>query len=59
MKGLSLLLPYALMQIGMNANKGTDVLHGKYGQFFGSCVLWSVGFLQLAWFLLKKRDVRA
>ena len=58
-KGLSLLWPYALMQIGMNANKGTDVLHGKYGQFFGSCVLWSVGFLQLAWFLLKKRDVRA
>ena len=58
-KGASLFWPYSLMQIGMNANKGTDVLHGKYGQFFGSCVLWSVGFLQLTWFLLKKRDVRA
>ena len=58
-KGYSLLWPYALMQAGMNANRSEDVLSGSYGMFFLSCVLWMTAMFLLAWFLLRKRDVKA
>lgn len=58
-KGLSLLWPYSLMQLGMNANRETDLLAGKYGLFFLSCLVWLGVFFFLAAGILKKRDVRA
>lgn len=58
-KGYSLLWPYALMQVGMNANKSADALAGSYGAFFFSCLLWLAGLFLLACILLQKRDVKA
>ena len=48
-----------LMQAGMNANKSTDMLSGRYGAFGVSCMFWLALIFLLAWWLLKKRDVRA
>ena len=56
-KGLSLFWPYCLMQVGMNANKSTDVLAGGYGMFFVSCAVWLLAMFALAWGLLRKKLV--
>ena len=58
-KGYSLLWPYALMQMGMNANKSEDVLSGRYVPFLLSCMLWTAGMFAAAWLAMKKRDVKA
>lgn len=58
-KGHSLLWPYALMQLGMNANQSEDVMSGQYLPFFASCAVWLAVLLLLARFLLQKRDVQA
>lgn len=42
-KGYALLWPYALMQMGMNANRREDALAGQYGLFVLSCILWACG----------------
>ena len=49
---------YALMQMGMNANKQEDVLSGQYGLFALSCLFWIAAMFALAWVLLKRRDVK-
>ncbi|MFQ9807575.1 MAG: ABC transporter permease [Christensenellales bacterium] len=58
-KGYALLWPYALMQMGMNANRREDALAGQYGLFVLSCILWLAAMFALAWALMKKRDVKA
>lgn len=58
-KGGALVWPYSLMQLGMNANKESDLLAGKYGLFAVSCLGWLAVFFLLANLLLRKRDVRA
>lgn len=58
-KGFALLWPYSLMQLGMNANRQADLLAGKYGCFFLSCLVWLGVFFFLAATILKKRDVKA
>ena len=58
-KGYALLWPYALMQMGMNANRREDALAGQYGLFVVSCILWLAAMFALAWALMKKRDVKA
>ena len=58
-KGHPLLWPYALMQIGMNANRSTDMLSGSYAPFLLSCALWLALSFLLAWLLLRRRDVKA
>lgn len=50
---------YALMQMGMNANRREDALAGQYGLFVLSCILWLAAMFALAWALMKKRDVKA
>lgn len=57
-KGYALLWPYALMQMGMNANKQEDVLSGQYGLFALSCLFWIAAMFALAWVLLKRRNVK-
>lgn len=51
--------PYALMMMGMNANKTEDMLAGGAAGFVFSCVLFTLLFTALAALVLKKRDVRA
>ena len=58
-KGVGLAFPYALMQVGMNANKSEDLLAGQYGGFLLASALWLALFLALAHLLLTRRDVRA
>ena len=58
-KGIGLAFPYALMQVGMNANKSEDLLAGQYGGFLLASALWLALFLVLAHLLLTRRDVRA
>lgn len=57
-KGFALLWPYSLMQMGMNANKSTDMLAGQYTLFVFSCLFWVAVMFLLAHLLLK-RDVKA
>ena len=58
-KGYSLFWPYSLMQTGMNAMKGEDLLAGGYGSFLLSCMLWLICLLTLVWLLLSRRDVKS
>ena len=53
-KGYALLWPYALMQMGMNANRREDALAGQYGLFVLSCILWLAAMFALAWALDEK-----
>lgn len=57
--GLGLLWPYALVLMGMNANRGEDVLAGSTAAFIVSCAAFTLAFLALAYGMLKRRDVRA
>ena len=56
---IGLAFPYALMQVGMNANKSEDLLAGQYGGFLLASALWLALFLALAHLLLTRRDVHA
>ena len=58
-KGYGLLWPYALMQAGMNANKASDILAGRYGLFAASCAAWLAGVIAIAYVVLRKKDVKA
>ena len=58
-KGGALVWPYSLMQAGMNANKGEDMLAGQYLPFFLSCLGWTAVLFLIANLLLRKRDVKA
>ena len=57
--GRGLLWPYALMLLGMNANRSEDVLAGSGAAFCVSCAVFTLAFLGLALRLLRTRDVRA
>ena len=50
---------YALMLMGMNSNKTTDVLAGGMGGFLLSCAAFTLLFAAIAREILKRRDVRA
>ena len=58
-EGKGLLWPYALMLMGMNSNKTTDVLAGGMGGFLLSCAAFTLLFAAIAREILKRRDVRA
>ena len=56
--GLGLMWPYALILLGMNANRGKDVLAGGAAAFCVSSAVFTLAFLALARGMLKGRDVR-
>lgn len=56
---LGLLWPYALILMGMNANRSEDMLAGRGAAFGVSCAAFTLAFLAMARGLLKSRDVRA
>ena len=51
--------PYALMLMGMNANRSEDMLAGSEAAFWLACAGFTMGFLLLAALVLRRRDVRA
>ena len=57
--GRGLLWPYALMLLGMNANRSEDMLAGSGAAFCLSCAAFTLAFLGLARWLMRVRDVRA
>ena len=57
--GLGLLWPYALIQLGMNANRGEDMLAGSGAAFPVSCAAFTLAWLALAHRALNRCDVRA
>ena len=57
-KGMGLCWPYALMILGMNANKTEDMVAGGMLPFFASCCMFSAVFFGAANRILTKNDVR-
>lgn len=57
--GRGLLWPYALMLLGMNANRSEDMLAGSGAAFCLSSAAFTMAFLGLARWLMRMRDVRA
>ena len=57
-KGMGLCWPYALMILGMNANKTEDMVAGGMIPFFASCCMFSAVFFGAANRILTKNDVR-
>lgn len=51
--------PYALVLLGMNANRAQDQLTGGLGAYVLSCLGFALLFCLLAQVLLTRRDVRA
>ena len=51
--------PYALVLLGMNANRAQDQLAGGVGAYALSCLGFALLFCLLAQALLTRRDVRA
>ena len=57
-RGFGIAWPYALMLIGMNANRTQDVLSGGYAPFCLSCCAYFAAFLLLANLRLTRGDIR-
>lgn len=57
--GSSMLWPYALMSVGMNSNRETDVLAGNPTPFLLGTLFYFLLFTGIGILLLKKRDVKA
>ena len=55
-KGLGLFWPYSLMLLGMNSNKGSDVMANGSLPFFASVVLFFLVFSLLNIYALKKKE---
>ncbi|MGN0996985.1 MAG: ABC transporter permease [Candidatus Ventricola sp.] len=58
-EGAGLCWPYALMILGMNANRNEDMLSGGLGGYVLVCAGYTLAIFLLAQLLLTKRDVRA
>lgn len=56
--GKRLIWPYALMMMGMNSNKSTDVIGGEYVLFFVSVAVFVSIFTLITMRILKNKDVR-
>ena len=56
-RGMAHFWPYALMLLGMNANRAEDALTGGLGPFLASCAAFAVVFCVIANRLLTRRDV--
>lgn len=57
--GLGLYWPYALMLMGMNANKTEDALAGAETGFVLACAAFTLAFCAAAYWALTRRDVNA
>lgn len=59
--GLGNFWPYSLMLLGMNSNKNEDALSSTGGSvsFLMAVFIFSILFVWIAVYVLKKRDVRA
>ena len=57
-KGFGLFSPYALMILGMNANKAEDMLGGQLVSFLAAAAGFLLLFCLLSVVWLKKRDIR-
>ena len=57
-KGMGLYWPYALMILGMNANKTEDMISKGLMPFFASCCIYCIIIFFTANLLLTKRDIR-
>lgn len=57
-KDVGLCWPYALVLLGMNANRAEDQLTGGMGAYAAACLGFTVVFCLLANALLTRRDVR-
>lgn len=55
----SLCWPYALLQLGMNANHAEDRMGGMLVVYFAVCAVWLAVCLLVAQLLLTRRDVKA
>lgn len=58
-KGMGFLSPYALMMLGMNANRAEDMLKGQTLPFLAAAVGSLLLFYLLSVLWLKKKDIRA
>lgn len=58
-KDMDFLWPYALMLMGMNSNKETDVLTGDIASFLLATLFYFLLFTAISILILKKRDVKA
>lgn len=58
-RGAGLLWPYALMQLGMNANRSEDMLNGAGFSFAAASILWLAAILCAAGAVMKRQDVKA
>lgn len=58
-EGAGLCWPYALMMLGMNANRSEDMLAGGLGGYVLVCAGVTLAIFLLAQLLLTKQDVRA
>lgn len=56
---MGLIWPYALMMMGMNSNKAEDMLSGGIMGFIISCAGFTLLFVGAAWWIMRRRDVRA
>ena len=57
-RGMAHFWPYALMLLGMNANRAEDALTGGIAPFLASCAVFAALFCVIANQLLTRRDVR-
>lgn len=58
-KGLGFLSPYALLMLGMNANRPENMLDGQLFPFLVAVAGFALFFLLLSMAWLKKKDIRA
>ena len=58
-EGMGLCWPYALLILGMNANKAEDMLSGGLGGYALVCAGYTLAIFLAAQLMLTKRDVRA
>lgn len=58
-QGWGLYCPYTLMMLGMNSNRDDDMLGGSFLPYLLSCCIFTLLFLGLEIWFLKKKDVKA
>lgn len=58
-KGMGFLSPYALMMLGMNANRAENMLKGQLLPFLAATAAFLLFFYLLSVVWLKKKDIRA
>lgn len=58
-QGFGMYFPYALMLMGMNSNKETDILSGSAFSFLLGCGFYFLLFTGISIRILKTKDVKA